>query len=250
MASTTILVTGGTGGLGRPVVEQLRAAEHQPRVLSRSTGGDLDTGAGLDAALVGVDTVLHLATSRGTKDSTQTRNLLAAAGSAGTVRHLVYISIVGVDEIPFPYYRDKVASERLIEESGIPFTILRATQFHDFIADFIRPLRRSPVLLALDVAAQPIAIDEVAARLVELASGAPQGRAPDIGGPEQLTVRECVDAWQRAHGTRKPVWTLRIPGRTIAAFKRGHHMPGLPGFGRRTFAQFAADDAERGTNRA
>lgn len=242
-----MLVTGGTGGLGRHVVEQLRAAGDEPRVLSRRTGGDLSTGAGLEAALEGVQTVLHLATSRGTKDSAQTRNLLAAARH---VRHLVYISIVGVDEIPFPYYRDKLASERLIQASGVPYTILRATQFHDFIADFIRPLHRSPVLLALDVPAQPIAVEEVAARLVELASGPPQGRVPDIGGPQQSTVREFVDTWQRAHGTRKPVWTLRIPGATMRAFRAGHHMPGLPGYGRRTFAEFAADDAAHGTNRA
>ncbi len=189
----SILVTGGTGGLGRPVVEQLRGAGHEPRVLSRSTGGDLSTAVGLESALDGVETVLHLATSRGTKDSAQTKNLLTAGKH---VQHLVYISIVGIDDIPFPYYRDKLATERMIEDSGIPHTILRATQFHDFVADFIRPLRRSPVLFALDVSAQPIAVDEVAARLVELAFDSPQGRVPDIGGPQQLTVREDMERLQ------------------------------------------------------
>jgi uncharacterized protein YbjT (DUF2867 family) len=239
----TILVTGGTGGLGRPTVELLTAAGHDARVLSRRTGGDLSTGVGIASALEGVDTVVHLATSRGTKDSAQTAVLLAAAAAAG-VSHLIYISIVGVDDIPFPYYRDKLATERLIEESGVPFTLLRATQFHDFVADFIRPLRRSPVLFALDVSAQPIAVAEVAARLAELAAGAPQGRVADIGGPEQLTVRELVAQWQRAHGTRKPVWRLRIPGKTVRAFKAGHHMTALPGYGRQTFAEFAADQAK------
>lgn len=246
------LVTGGTGGLGRPTVEQLIAAGHAVRVLSRGAGpgrvvGDLTSGAGLADALDGVDTIVHLATTRSAKDSAQTRVLLKAAAEA-SIAHLVFISIVGVDRIPFAYYTDKVVSERLIEESGIPFTILRATQFHDFIADFLRAQKRLPFVVGLDVSTQSIAVDEVAARLVELASGAPQQRVPDIGGPEQLTVRETIAQWQAAHGTRKPVWTLWIPGKTIAALKAGHHMTGLPGYGTGTFAEFAA--REHGTNEA
>ena len=124
------LVTGGTHGLGVPTVELLRAAGHDVRVLSRSAGagryqGDLATGAGLDAALGGVDTVVHLATSR-RRDIGHTRHVLDAAKRAG-IAHLVFISIVGVDRIPYGYYRDKVASEQAIAGAGIPFTILRAT---------------------------------------------------------------------------------------------------------------------------
>jgi uncharacterized protein YbjT (DUF2867 family) len=163
--------------------------------------------------------------------------------AAADVRHLVFISIVGVDRIPVPYYADKAVSERLIEASGIPFTIIRATQFHDFVGAFLRPQRRLPVLVALDVPVQPIAVEEVAARLVELAADAPAGRVADIGGPERLTVREAAATWQRAKGTARPIWTLRIPGKTIAAFKAGHHMTPLPGYGRMTFAEYAEADA-------
>ena len=133
----TILVTGGTGSLGRPTVEQLRAAGHDVRVLSRTPGRAASSATSrpeTDSPTPsrGVDTVLHLATTAGSKDRRQTRRLVEASAAAG-VTHLVYISIVGVDVNPYPYYRAKLACERVIEESGIPFTILRATQFHRFL---------------------------------------------------------------------------------------------------------------------
>ncbi len=239
----TILVTGGTGSLGRPTVEQLRAAGHDVRVFSRKPGpgrvtGDLTSGEGLSEALEGVDTVLHLATSAASgKDAAQTRRLLDASRAAG-VAHFVYISIVGVDVNPYPYYKIKFACERAIEESGIPHTILRATQFHSFVAMFVRVQRRLPFILAVDLPVQPMAAEEAAARLVELIEGSPAGAVPDIGGPEQLRLLEAIAMLQTAAGTRKPVWTLPLAGRTIRAFKSGTHMPGLPGFGRETFAEY------------
>lgn len=243
---STILVTGGTGGLGRPTVAALRAAGHDVRILSRRPGaghivGDLSTGAGLASALDGVDTVMHLATNR-RKDAPDTTRLLAASTH---VAHVIFISIVGVEQIPYGYYRDKVACESLIAKSGIPFTILRATQFHDFVGAFLAAQRRLPVVLSADIPVQTIAVEEVADRLVELATAAPAGRVADIGGPQLNTVRELVDIWQRAAGTRKPVWTLRVPGRTIAAFRAGHHTTGLPGYGTGTFAEYAASAARR-----
>jgi len=250
----TILVTGGTGTLGTPTVALLRNAGHDVRILSRKSGpdrmlGDVTTGAGLREALVGVDTVLHLATSAGSKDPAQTRNVVDAALHAG-VTHLVYISIVGVDLVPYPYYRAKLESERVIEESGIPFTILRATQFHDFMVMFIELQKRMPVLLSLEVPDQPIAVEEVATRLAELVEAGPSGRVADIGGPEQLMVREGIAQWQRATGSRRPVWTLHLWGKIIRSFKAGDHMPGLPGYGRQTFAEYLAARYGHGTNEA
>ena len=243
----TILVTGGTGVLGAPTVTLLRAAGHDVRVLSRTRGdhiGDLTSGAGLSEAFAGADTVLHLATSAGAKDTRQTQHAVDAAIASG-VTHVVYISIVGVDVVPYPYYRSKLASEQIIERSGIPFTILRATQFHSFIAMFVQVQKRLPVIISLDVPDQPIAAAEVAQRLVELASADPAGRVADIGGPEQLQLREAIDIWQAAAGTRKPVWTLRLVGKTIRTFREGRHMTGLPGFGRETLAEFAAREAAK-----
>jgi uncharacterized protein YbjT (DUF2867 family) len=245
----TILVTGGTGNLGRPTVELLRAAGHDVRVLSRKPGpgrvvGDLSAGSGIRDALTGVDTVVHLATTRW-KDAGQTRTLLHAARAAG-IRHLIFMSIVGVDRIPYAYYRDKVASERLIEDSGVPFTILRATQFHDFVDGYFRAQRRLPVVFALDILDQPIAVHEVAERLTELAGAVPAGRAQDIGGPEQLSLRALGETWQRAHGSNKKVRLLRLGGKTIRAFRAGHHLTPLPGYGRETFADYAARQASAG----
>jgi uncharacterized protein YbjT (DUF2867 family) len=243
----TILVTGGTGLLGRHTVPLLEAAGHDLRVLSRSSGdhiGDLTTGAGLAAAFAGVDTVLHLATSTGAKDVQQTQNLVDAARAAG-VSHVIYISIVGVDVVPYPYYRSKLASEQVIEASGIPFTILRATQFHSFIVMLIELQRRLPVLLSLDIPDQPIAVEEVAQRLAELVEAGPAGRVADIGGPEQLRLREAIDLWQSATGSRKRVWTLPLAGKAIRAFKEGRHMTTLPGYGRETFAEFAAREGAK-----
>src|SRR3954468_12848008 len=150
---TTTLVTGATGTLGVPTVARLRAAGHDVRALSRCTGpglltGDLLTGAGIREAVTGVDTVLHLATGpRGRGDVEAARTLLDAATAAGAP-HLVLISIVGIDDIPLGYYRDKLAIERTVRESGLPHTILRATQFHSFVEALLTAQRRCPVLLA------------------------------------------------------------------------------------------------------
>jgi uncharacterized protein YbjT (DUF2867 family) len=245
----TILVTGGTGTLGRPTVERLRSAGHDVRILSRTSGpdrltGDVTTGAGLAAAMRDVSTVLHLATSAGSKDVAQTQHVVDAARAAG-ISHLVFISIVGVDVNPYPYYRAKFECEQIIERSGIPCTILRATQFHDFIALFLHLQRKLPFIVSLDVPDQPIAVDEVAQRLVELVDAGPSGKVADIGGPEQLTLRSLIDLWQTAHGTSKRVVTLRLRGRIMRSFKAGVHMTPMPGFGRETFAEFAAREAAR-----
>ena len=245
----TILVTGGTGTLGRPTVERLRAGGHDVRILSRTAGpdrvtGDATTGVGLADAMRGVDTVLHLATSAGKKDGRQTQNVVDAARAAG-VSHLVYISIVGVDVNPFPYYRAKLESERIIERSGIPFTILRATQFHNLIERYVDLHRWLPFIISFDVLDQPIAVQEVAERLADLTEAGPSGRPADIGGPEQLPLRTLIDTWQAARGTSKRVVTVRPWGRSIRAFKAGVHMTPLPGYGRETFATFAEREAER-----
>jgi uncharacterized protein YbjT (DUF2867 family) len=241
----TILLTGGTGRLGRHVAETLRSRSLDFRILSRRPGdghvvADLATGEGLAAALEGVDTVVHLATSR-SKDIGQTRRLLdAMAGAApgGTPAHLLFVSIVGVDRIPFGYYRDKVASEQAIEASGVPFTIIRVTQFHGFVTEALDAQRHLPVIFGMPVSAQTIHMPDVAERLADLVDAGPSGRVDDLGGPEQLTFREYADLWQKKRGIRRPLWSLRIPGRTMAAFRAGHHMSGLPGAGKVTYAEY------------
>lgn len=240
----TVLVTGGTGTLGHDVVRRLRERCDVPRVLSRSSGAglvtaDLRTGAGLAAALHGVDTVFHLATNN-RDDLEISRGLLDAARAGGSAPRIVYISIVGVDEIPLPYYRGKLAVERAIEGSGLPFTILRATQFHPFIERLFAAQRALPVLFAPNFSAQPIAVGEVAGRLIELADAGTLGRAADIGGPETLGLRELALQYRAARSSRRPVVRLALPGATVRAYAAGHNLVPGPPFGRQRFGDYLA----------
>lgn len=243
---TTILVTGATSGPGAPLVERLRMAGHDVRGLSRKAGddlvvGDLETGVGLDAALSGADVVVHLATNR-KKDLPDTERLLAAARAA-EVKHIVFLSIVGVDDIPYFYYRDKVAIERAITASGIPFTILRATQFHSFPGEILGMLGGRLFVGGLKI--QPIGVDDVATRLAELATGEPAGRVADIGGPEILEARDILTRLQAAGRAKRRVVSIRLPGKTFAAFRAGHHLAGLPGYGTQTFDEWLASGAAK-----
>ncbi len=237
-----ILVTGSTGTLGTPTTARLKSAGHDVRALSRKTGpglttGDLLTGVGIPDAFAGVDTVVHLATGR--NDVGQAKAAIAAARAAD-VAHFVLISIVGIEQIPLGYYRGKVDIERALEASGVPFTILRATQFHQFVDAMFRGQRFTPAILAPRFSFQPISTDEVSARLVELAGADAVGRVADIGGPEQRTARDLAEAWKAATGSRRPVWGVRLPGKAAAAFAAGHNLvPGAP-YGVTTFEDHLA----------
>jgi uncharacterized protein YbjT (DUF2867 family) len=238
---SSILVTGGTGTLGRPTVARLLADGHQVRVLSRKPGpdrvvADLTTGDGLAAAVDGSEVVVHLATSQGRRDVEQTRNLLDAAKG---VQHLIVMSIAGIDRIPLAYYRYKLEAERLVAESGVPYTILRATQFHNLVDQIFTAQRFSPVILAPTVTLQPISVDEVAVRLAELATARPvMGRVADIGGPERLSARELARQWKQARSSRRPVLPVRVPGRTFRAFADGAATVDGPAYGRISFAEY------------
>ncbi|WP_371614899.1 SDR family oxidoreductase [Streptomyces sp. NBC_00454] len=241
---STILVTGGTGTLGRPVVERLRTAGHEVRVLSRSAPDfpvDLRDGSGLDAAMAGAEVIVHCASSPRGGDDVAAGHLIRAAERAGTVGHLVYISIVGVDEVPLPYYRTKLKVERMLEASGLGLTILRTTQFHDLVAQALAAAARLPVMpLPAGVSGQPIAVEEVADRLAALAAGPPAGRVPDMGGPEVLTFEEAARAYLAATGKRRPLLTVPLAGKAYAGFKRGGHLTPSHAVGRGTFAEFLA----------
>ena len=239
---TITVVTGATGRLGRPTVPALRAAGHEVRALSRRSGpelvtADLLTGAGVDAALAGADVVVHLATGR--DDVTVARTLVRAAAGAG-VGHLVLVSIVGIEEIPLGYYRQKLAVERVVQGSAVPSTVLRATQFHSLVESLFTLQRRLPAVLAPTFRLQPIAVEDVAGRLVELAGAAPAGRVPDVGGPEQRMVRDLGRVWARATGTRRPVVPLSLPGRLFGAYAAGKALVPGPAYGRRTFEEHVA----------
>jgi uncharacterized protein YbjT (DUF2867 family) len=246
-----VLVTGGTGRLGRPLVDRLVNTGRPVRVASRRPGPsrpgveyvrvDVRTGAGLAAAVAGVDAAVACATTNGRGDIAAMRHLLAAASGAGSP-HLVYVSIVGIDRVPIPYYRAKLAAEGLLAASGLPWTVLRATQFHDLVTDFFDRQRWSPVLVVparTDV--QPVDTRDVAARLVELVAGPRAGRVPDMGGPLVHSVRELADAYIRARGLRRAVLPVPLPGSAGRAYREGRHLTPEHATGRLTFADHLRD---------
>ncbi|MGW8375759.1 NAD(P)H-binding protein [Streptomyces sp. ODS28] len=260
MAEGTVLVTGGTGTLGRPLVDRLLADGAAVRVMSRRPRraederpyawavADLTTGQGLDAAVEGVSVIVHCATSP-RHEVACTRRLIEAAESAArrggaALPHLVYISIVGVDRNPFFYYRAKYAAERLIATSPLPWTVLRATQFHDLLAGLVSAQRRLPVVVgAKGFRFQPVEVSEVAARLAELAQGPPAGRVPDMGGPEIYTLGELTAMAQRATGARGRYVPLPLPGKAAAAFRRGVNLCPDRAVGTVTFGDYLAAGA-------
>jgi uncharacterized protein YbjT (DUF2867 family) len=250
----TVLVTGGTGTLGRAVVRRLGEDGRDVRVLSRRgrvagapnevgwVTGDLRTGAGLAEAVRGVDAVVHCASDTGQPDHdiTGTDRLLDAAAAA-RVPHLAYISIVGVDRVPLGYYRAKLTVERHIEESGLPWTILRTTQFHDLVLSMLRRLARWPVLpLPAGLSFQPVHVEEVANRLVGISDGVPAGRVPDLGGPQVRSVVDLARAYLRAAGRRRLLLPVPVPGRVAAGYRAGGHLTPDHADGKRTFEEFLA----------
>jgi len=223
---TRVLVTGGAGGLGSEVVPRIRARSHDVRIGSSRprpadvpagiewAQGDLLTGEGLAESVAGVDAVVHAASSPFKKtwqaDVEGTKLLLDAGKTAG-VGHFYYISIVGVDRMTLGYYKAKYAAEQAIEASGLPYTILRATQFHTLLDAFLKTVFRRGPFLFLPRAAKFQVIDttEVAQRMAETLDNGPSGRLPDIGGPEVLTAGEIHDAWKKASGEK--AITLPVP---------------------------------------
>ncbi|WP_331748333.1 NAD(P)H-binding protein [Streptomyces sp. NBC_00648] len=251
-----ILVTGGTGTLGNHVVPLLRKAGRTVRVLSRNprqssdsgveyVGCDLMAGEGIDAAVDGVETVLHLA--GGPKgDDVATRNLVDAASRAG-VKHIVYISVIGADTVPLGYFQAKLGAERAIEESGIPWTTLRAAQFHDLVLTMAEKMAKMPVVpVPGGIRFQPVDSREVAARLVELVLGEPAGLVADLAGPRVYGMGDLNRTYLQARGKHRLMMPVRVPGKAGRAYRAGDNLSlGNPVVGTRTWEDFLAEKLEK-----
>jgi uncharacterized protein YbjT (DUF2867 family) len=229
----TVLVTGGTGHLGRDLVSRLKGS-YRVRVLARSPGsdpdvewihGDLATGAGIAEAVAGSQTVIHAATlspaarrgyfvpkdlwtSPSSVDRDGTTRLLDAAGTAG-VEHFIYVSIVGIDKPRVPYLRRKLEAEQLVRQGPVPWSIARAAQFHWLADRLLGKMARLPIVPIPDMAVEPLDTSDFADYLVESVGKGPSGRLADFGGPEVLTFTQVFDQWQqiRKSSTR----TMRVP---------------------------------------
>jgi uncharacterized protein YbjT (DUF2867 family) len=260
-----ILLTGGTGTLGRRVMPLLTDAGCELRILSRrrqesAAGvefvvGDLATGEGVEAAVAGVETIVHCAGSA-KGDDDKTRTLVRAAANAGA-RHLVYISVVGADRVPvvsgvdrvmFGYYAAKLAAERLMAKSGLGWTILRATQFHDLLLTMLTGMAKLPVIpVAAGFRFQPVDAGEVATRLVELSLGPPSGLVPDIGGPRVYAMQDLIRGYLRASRRRRLLVPVRLPGQAARALRSGANLTLRGAVGRRTWEDFLADHQSQAT---
>lgn len=242
-----IAVAGGTGTVGRHTVEAVRTAGHDAVVLSRSQGVDLVTGQGLDDALAGADAVVDVASIETLKASAAiefftaaTGNLVSAASNAG-VGQVVLLSIVGIDRIPYDYYAGKIAQEKIVEASRVPWTILRATQFHEFAEQMFARAKLGPVHIAPNARTQPVAASEVGARLAALAAADPQGRVRDLAGPREEQLSDMVRAFARRTGFRGWIPRLNVPGPQMAGMRAGHALPGPDAdLGRQSFAEWLA----------
>jgi uncharacterized protein YbjT (DUF2867 family) len=232
-----ILITGGTGPLGQAIVASSQSHGHVLRVQSRRprpadaatalewASAELVSGEGLPAAVAGVDVIIHAASDSARPwdvDVTGSRQLAEAACRAG-VRHLIYVSIVGIDQMPVPYYRAKLEVEGIVARSGVPYSILRATQFHSFVRHRIESALRVPFVLPLvtSLRFQSVATSEVADRLLGAAASAPGGRLRDFGGPEVLTLGEMAAVWKAVRHSKRLIISLPARGAAAAAYQAG-----------------------------
>jgi uncharacterized protein YbjT (DUF2867 family) len=254
-----VLVTGGTGTLGRCVVPRLQDAGCEVRVLSRHSradggavefvAGDLAGGAGVQAAVQGAEIIIHCAGTR-QGDEDKARHLVKAASRAGT-RHLVYISVVGADRIPissgidramFGYFGSKFAAERVVADSGLPWTTLRATQLYESMLMLVQRMSRLPVIpVSAGWRFQPIEAGEVADRLVELACDRPSGLVPDIAGPRAYDMAELVRTYLQTTGRHRLILPVWLPGKANRAFRAGANLARDCAVGRRSWEDLLAE---------
>jgi uncharacterized protein YbjT (DUF2867 family) len=231
-----LLVTGATGVLGREVLLAARSSGIVVRALSRRPAAavgegeewvqaDLVSDEGLENAVAGIDAIVHAASDprrAGTVDVIGTRRLVDAA-EAAKVRHLIFVSIVGVDAVPVAFYKRKLAAEQIVGAGRVPFSILRATQFHSFLDQMIAGTARVPFVLPIPsgILVQPVEASEVAERLMRCVAEGPRGRVTDFGGPEVLSWREAAAQWQAARHTTKKAIPVPLPGAAAKALRAG-----------------------------
>ncbi|MGH3300748.1 MAG: SDR family oxidoreductase [Streptosporangiaceae bacterium] len=221
-----IAIVGGAGTLGRHVTADLAGRGHEVRVLSRSSQAfpvDLSTGAGLAAALAGCAAVVDATNSQ--RRSRQvlvegSGRLLAAEQQAG-VGHHVCISIVGCDRLPLGYYRVKVEQEQVVARGPVPWTIVRATQFHELAASMFAAAARYRVLPALRLPMQPVAAAEVAMAVADAAECAPEGRRVQVAGPQVSSAADLARSWRSVTGRAAVLVPVPLPGRLGRELRAG-----------------------------
>jgi uncharacterized protein YbjT (DUF2867 family) len=240
-----IAVAGGTGTVGRHVVAVARERGHDVVGISRAEGVDLVNGRGLYQALQGAETVIDVSGIQtvSTKKAVDfftnaTQNLLAAEKQAG-VKHHIALSIVGIDKANSGLYAGKLVQEDEVRHGGIPWTLLRSTQFHEFVPMAVKAASAGPAVLVPKMFTQPIAAREVAIALVDAAEAGPRGRVPDLGGPRAEQLKDLVKAYLARSGQKKRIIPLHVPGPMGKAMRNGGLIPAAgAAVGRQTFLEW------------
>jgi uncharacterized protein YbjT (DUF2867 family) len=231
-----IVVMGGTGLIGSKVIEKLKQKGHAAVAAAPSTGVNAITGEGLAAVVAGAEVVVDLENSPSFEDKavleffqTSGRNLLAAETAAG-VRHHVALSIVGIDRSDNGYFRAKVAQEKLIKNSGVPYTIIRSTQFMDFLGAIADSSADGGTVRLPPVLFQPIASDDVAAAVADAALAPPRNNIIEIAGPERGPFNEIVARYLKAVGdprnvvcdTKARYWGGQVEEKSLVPLGKAH----------------------------
>jgi uncharacterized protein YbjT (DUF2867 family) len=242
-----IAVAGGTGVVGQHVVASLAASGHDPVVLSRSTGVDLTSGIGLAIALDGASAVVDVTSTSASSAAASseffrsvTTNLLAAERQAG-VPHHVTLSIVGAAAVNADYYAGKKVQEDLVLGAGTGWTMLRATQFHEFAVQLLPRGAIGPIQGVPTMVSQPVAASEVGELLARLATRAPAGLVSDLAGPKVERMSHLVRRYLRAIGSRRPVLQVPLRGAFGRSLRDGSLLPGTDAqLGTQTFDEWLA----------
>ncbi|WP_344180522.1 SDR family oxidoreductase [Kribbella lupini] len=240
-----IVIAGATGSLGTEVVDAVRAAGHESVPISRDSAADLISGSGLVTALRGASAVIDASATSSTSAkrsigffTTVTRNLLAAEREAG-VPHHVAISVIGAAKLNANYYAGKAAQEAILHATSGGWSLLRTTQFHEFVEQLVAHGKVGPFQAVPRMRSQPIAAAEVAAELVAIASGEPQGLTPELAGPQEERMGDLVRRYLAATARRRPVVELSIPGAWGRGMRDGSLLPKAgTRLGRQTFDEW------------
>ncbi|MFE5408382.1 SDR family oxidoreductase [Microbacterium sp. NPDC056569] len=239
-----LAIAGGTGMTGAHVAAIARERGHDVVILSRRTGVELLSGAGLAGTLDGVDALIDVTNVTTAKPDVSvmffagaTKRLLAAELAAGVGHHVV-LTIVGAEAAPDGYYAGKLVQERLVAGGDVPWTILRTTQFHEYAAMMFHRARAG-AHVAPSGRVQPVAVHEVAAHLVDLAQQGPAGRTTDLAGPQEESLADMVHRYAHAIGHRAPIPVVNTPGAFGRALRSGALLPGPEALrGIQTFAEW------------
>lgn len=219
-----VLVTGGTGLLGRSLVSALAENDIPFVIGSRRAPADenlkpywkqldLSSGDGLTDCLENVNTIFHLASATRpfspATDVEGTRKMLEEGKSLG-VKHMIHVSIVGIDKVPISYYKIKIAAEKVVKDAGVDYTILRATQFHPFLDTTIEKTLKYPVaFMPKAIKYQPVGLKVVVDKLLDIYDHGPVNDTQDIGGPEVMTMGEAAKIWLRTRNMKR--WIINVP---------------------------------------